>query len=71
MAVYYTRPAKDVILKRRFGWMVCEHGTDRVIAWCPTSQDAERVKALLVFYGGHIPPSEAGAALIRERREGA
>jgi len=59
-AAIYTRRANDVITKREMGWMVCDAETDRVIAWCPTLADAERVKALLVYYGGRIPGKPSG-----------
>ena len=38
---------------------VWEASTGRVIAYCSKSQDAERIKALLVYYGDQFPEAEA------------
>ena len=50
--VYYTRDITqdDVNDAEAFwnGYSVCEDATDRVVALCPTLEDAERVKSLLV-----------------------
>lgn len=37
---------------------VWEASTGRVIAYCAKSQDAERIKALLVYYGYKFPEAE-------------
>lgn len=58
---YYTRAstAEDAYELRQAHdpWAVCEqmeNGKDRVLAYCPTLTDAERVKALLVYYGERL-----------------
>lgn len=39
-------------------YVVIEDETKTAIAYCPSLDDAERVKALLVYYGDSFKPSE-------------
>ena len=59
--IYATRPfsALEAVSEPRRHpephWVLFEHETGRVIAYCPGAEDAERLKALLVYYGDKIP----------------
>lgn len=50
-SVYFTQYFEEVYPKDMYG--VFEDG--RLVAWCTNPEDAERLKALLVYYGAHFP----------------
>ena len=50
---YYTQHFDEVCPQDMYG--VFEDATGRLIAWCTNPEDAERLKALLAYYGEQIP----------------
>ncbi len=66
--VYFTQYFKEIYPKDMYG--VFEHSTGRLIAWCTTPEDAERLKALLIYHGDEFPRSILLARIDAETTQG-